>query len=134
VSGDLQNRVETGTLSPRERYLVLAAAFLGWMFAGFQMITMPLVTPAAMRDFLAKNPNPTLGDAVDKTKEAYRDNDPRIKAVQPKEKQDAALDCMELILMAYLQYVAEEVPDGQGGTRPPTNAEMRATTLRGPSY
>ncbi|SPH18707.1 hypothetical protein DEA8626_02249 [Defluviimonas aquaemixtae] len=86
-----------------------------------------------MRDALKKNPNPTLADAVKETKDAYRDNDPRISS-QPKDKQDAALDCMELILMVYLQAVAEEVDDGKGGTRKPTFDEMKATPLRGASY
>jgi hypothetical protein len=89
---------------------------------------------AAMRDFLEKNPTPTAGEAIDKTKEAYRDNDPRIKAVQPKEKQDAALNCMELILMAYLKAVHEPVPVEGGEPRKPTDAEIRATPLRGASY
>jgi hypothetical protein len=91
----------------------------------------------AIRNYLKQKKeegvNPTAGEAMDKTKDAYRDNDPRISE-QPKEKQDEALDCMELILMAYLQKVAEEVPDGQGGTRPPTTAEVRATPLRVESY
>jgi Domain of unknown function (DUF4150) len=86
-----------------------------------------------MRDYLAKKPNPTLGEAVSETKAAYRANDERIKS-QPKPVQDLALDCMELILLVYLQAVAEEVPDGKGGTRPPTFNEMRATPLRGASY
>ncbi len=38
-------------ISARGRYLVLAAAFLGWMFAGLQMAIMNLATPAVTRDF-----------------------------------------------------------------------------------
>jgi len=90
----------------------------------------------AMRDFLEKNDTPTLGTAVDKTKAAYRAHDPRIKKLKPKEKQDEALDCMETILMAYLQAVAEPVkdPKAPGGKRQPTKTEMRATKLRVKSY
>jgi hypothetical protein len=90
----------------------------------------------AMRDFLEKNDTPTLGTAVDKTKEAYRAHDPRISKLKPKAKQDEALDCMETILMAYLQAVAEPVkdPKAKGGKRQPTKTEMRATKLRVTSY
>jgi hypothetical protein len=90
----------------------------------------------AMRDFLEKNDTPTLGTAVDKTKEAYRAHDPRISKLKPKAKQDEALDCMETILMAYLQAVAEPVkdPKAKGGKRQPTKTEMRATKLRVKSY
>ena len=87
-----------------------------------------------MRDYLKKNPNPTLADAIKETKDAYRASDPRISSLQPPKKQDEALDCLETILIAYLQYVAEEVDDGKGGTRKPTEAEMKATPLRGASY
>jgi MFS family permease len=38
-------------LDRQGRYLVLAAAFLGWMFAGVQMGIMPLCTGPATRDF-----------------------------------------------------------------------------------
>lgn len=40
------------TLSAAGRYIVLAAAFLGWMFAGVQMAIFPLATGAMVRDFL----------------------------------------------------------------------------------
>jgi MFS family permease len=39
------------TLSAGGRYLVLAAAFLGWMFAGVQMGMMPLATGPATTEF-----------------------------------------------------------------------------------
>ena len=41
----------TPQLSARQRYVILAAAFLGWMFAGVQMGIMPLAAGPATRDF-----------------------------------------------------------------------------------
>lgn len=43
--------LEPGPLSPTGRYLVLAAAFLGWMFAGVQMGMMPLAAGPATEEF-----------------------------------------------------------------------------------
>jgi SHS family sialic acid transporter-like MFS transporter len=37
--------------SPAARYLILAAAFLGWMFSGFQMAVMTLTAPSATAEF-----------------------------------------------------------------------------------
>src|SRR5688572_5555591 len=51
------------TLSANGRYLVLAAAFLGWMFAGVQMGIMPLATGPATAEF-ARSGHFTL-DSVD---------------------------------------------------------------------
>ena len=36
---------------PAARYLILAAAFLGWMFSGFQMAVMTLTAPSATTEF-----------------------------------------------------------------------------------
>ncbi|KGJ09331.1 DUF4150 domain-containing protein [Paracoccus versutus] len=83
----------------------------------------------AMRDFLEKKPNPTLGEAIDETKKAYGEHDPRLKKAS-EEKKEQALECLELILLVYLQSVAEEVEGEDGKSRPPTHAEMRGTTLR----
>src|SRR5688572_15616827 len=43
--------IDSATLSASGRYLVLAAAFLGWMFAGVQMGIMPLATGPATAEF-----------------------------------------------------------------------------------
>lgn len=37
--------------SPAARYLILIAAFLGWMFSGFQMAVMTLTAPSATAEF-----------------------------------------------------------------------------------
>jgi len=37
--------------SPAARYLILTAAFLGWMFSGFQMAVMTLAAPSATAEF-----------------------------------------------------------------------------------
>jgi SHS family sialic acid transporter-like MFS transporter len=42
-------------LSKRGRYLVLAAAFLGWMSAGMQMGNFPLATGSIVRDILGQS-------------------------------------------------------------------------------
>jgi MFS family permease len=41
-----------GELSARARYVILVAAFLGWMFSGFQMAVMTLAAPSATKAFL----------------------------------------------------------------------------------
>src|SRR6185312_10271163 len=42
----------TDELTSAGRYIILAAAFLGWMFSGFQMAVMTLSSRAATTDFL----------------------------------------------------------------------------------
>lgn len=46
---------ESRTLSKRGRWLVLVAAFLGWMFDGFEMGLFPLVAKPAIADLLQTN-------------------------------------------------------------------------------
>jgi MFS family permease len=41
-----------GELSHTGRYIILAAAFLGWMFSGFQMAVMSLAARSATQDFI----------------------------------------------------------------------------------
>jgi hypothetical protein len=41
-----------GDLSQTGRYIILAAAFLGWMFSGFQMAVMSLAARSATQDFI----------------------------------------------------------------------------------
>jgi MFS family permease len=43
---------KTGALSPHQRYLILAAAFLAWMFAGLELSMFVLVGRAAILDVL----------------------------------------------------------------------------------
>jgi MFS family permease len=45
----------TRNLSPRGRWLVFIAAFLGWMFDGFEMGLFPLVAKPALADLLGTN-------------------------------------------------------------------------------
>ena len=91
-----------------------------------------------MREFLKDHKKagttPTLGQAMDKTKEAYKKHDPRIANVKPPEKQDEALECLETIYLEYLASVAEPVKNPDGTERPMTKAEMRATPLHGEHY
>lgn len=42
----------TDELSRTSRYVILAAAFLGWMFSGFQMGAMTLAAPSATKSFI----------------------------------------------------------------------------------
>ena len=44
--------IAVSELSRRGRYIVLVAAFLGWMCAGMQMSNFPLATGAIVRDIL----------------------------------------------------------------------------------
>ena len=48
----IDSRSDVLELSPKGRYLVLAAAFLGWMFAGMEMGTFPLIARSATIYFL----------------------------------------------------------------------------------
>src|SRR5687768_7951738 len=41
-----------GEITAAGRYIILAAAFLGWMFSGFQMAVMTLAARSATTDFL----------------------------------------------------------------------------------
>jgi len=90
---------------------------------------------AVMRDFLKKNegktPQPTLGEAMDETKKAYKEHDPRISK-QPEEKQKEALDCLELIYLTYLATVADKKTGDDGKPRNMTTEELRATPIRTP--
>ena len=96
------------------------------------------ITTRVMREFLKDHKKagttPTLGQAMDKTKEAYKKHDPRIANVKPPEKQDEALECLETIYLEYLASVAEPVKNPDGTERPMTKAEMRATPLHGEHY
>src|SRR5262245_11913414 len=50
------------TLSPLERWCVLAAAFAGWMFAGLQISLFVLVARPALRDLLPEASEADIGD------------------------------------------------------------------------
>jgi SHS family sialic acid transporter-like MFS transporter len=50
------------TLSPFQRWCVLAAAFAGWMFAGLQISLFVLVARPAMRDLLPSASEADIGD------------------------------------------------------------------------
>src|SRR5262245_53402862 len=41
-------------ITPAGRYIILAAAFLGWMFSGFQMAVMTLTARSATTEFLRR--------------------------------------------------------------------------------
>src|SRR3954451_4781947 len=44
----------TGELTAVGRYIILTAAFLGWMFSGFQMAVMTLTARSATIEFLRR--------------------------------------------------------------------------------
>src|SRR4051812_21687102 len=44
----------TGELTAVGRYIILAAAFLGWAFSGFQMAVMTLTSRSATTEFLRR--------------------------------------------------------------------------------
>src|SRR5206468_11253635 len=44
----------TGELTAVGRYIILAAAFLGWAFSGFQMAVMTLTARSATTEFLRR--------------------------------------------------------------------------------
>ena len=46
--------VPAGGISNTGCYIILAAAFLGWMFSGFQMAVTTLASRAATTDFLRR--------------------------------------------------------------------------------
>ena len=86
----------------------------------------------AVRDFLAKNPKPapTLGEAIDETTKAYGDHHECLQAPTSKEKKEEALECLKIILLAYLEQVATPVDNGDGTSRQPTQAELLKTPMR----
>ena len=51
-------------LNARGRYIVLAAAFLGWMFSGFQMAVMTLAARSATTEFLHRGMVTSLRQAA----------------------------------------------------------------------
>ena len=47
---------QTSELTAAGRYIILAAAFLGWIFSGFQMAVMTLTARSATTEFLRRGP------------------------------------------------------------------------------
>jgi hypothetical protein len=84
----------------------------------------------ANRDLIKKNPNPTVREALDETKQAYGDHHDKLQPPTSKEKKEEALECIELIVVSYLQTVAQERTNSDGSTRQPTTDEVLATKLR----
>ena len=85
-----------------------------------------------MRDFLKKNPRPLpkLSDAIDATLTAVGDNHENMPA--GKKAKENALECLKLIILAYLKGVAPKVKDATTGkARQQTNAELLNTNMRG---
>src|SRR5689334_12154818 len=52
---------EQGGITSRERWLVLLAAFLGWMFDGVEMGIFPLVARPALQELLGVNNDRAVG-------------------------------------------------------------------------
>ncbi|MCA9227120.1 MAG: MFS transporter [Planctomycetales bacterium] len=52
------------TLSSSERFIILTASFLGWMFAGVEMALLPLVADDATVSFLAAADSTVAADAL----------------------------------------------------------------------
>jgi predicted MFS family arabinose efflux permease len=57
VSGNVE-------FSPAQRRTVLAAAFLGWLFAGVQLALLPLTARTAIKDLLSQSAESTVSEAV----------------------------------------------------------------------
>ena len=53
-------RYDELTITPRERWLVLLAAFLGWMFDGVEMGIFPLVARPALQEMLPAKPGVSM--------------------------------------------------------------------------
>ena len=84
----------------------------------------------AVRDFLKKKKQPTLGDAVTATQKAVGDHHEKLKDVKPDSKKEHALECLKLILLEYLRSVAPQKRNPDGSLRPQTNAELLGTKVR----
>src|SRR5207253_290007 len=52
--------IEPEDMTPGARYMALTAAFLGWMFDGFDMGLFPLVGRQALRELMG--PSANIGD------------------------------------------------------------------------
>ena len=62
MSRDATTSSQVDSLSPLERWCVLAAAFAGWMFAGLQISLFVLVARPALRDLLPSASEADIGD------------------------------------------------------------------------
>src|SRR6266702_5417979 len=60
-SQDLATCNRPGTLTNRGRWLVLTAAFLGWMFDGLEQGVFPLVARPALQDLLGVESDQQIG-------------------------------------------------------------------------
>ncbi|ABL70524.1 DUF4150 domain-containing protein [Paracoccus denitrificans] len=86
----------------------------------------------AIREYLADNPRPTLGDAIAETQQAY---DAHHECLQDEDEKtrEHALECLKLILLAYLQSVAPKKKGADGKLRPQTHEELLSTRVRSQS-
>jgi hypothetical protein len=77
----------------------------------------------AVRDFLKKKRSPTLGKAIEATQKAVGDHHEKLQDLPDNsKKKQHALECLKLILLAYLQTVAREPK--------PTRAELLEKPIR----
>ena len=84
----------------------------------------------ANRVLLLNNPKPTVREALDETKQAYGDHHDNLRPPISNETKDEALECLETIVVTYLQSVAKERKNADGTPRQPTRDEVLATALR----
>ncbi|UFS65748.1 MULTISPECIES: DUF4150 domain-containing protein [Paracoccus] len=84
----------------------------------------------ANRDLLKKNPKPTVREALDETKQAYGDHHDKLQPPTPEEDKKAALECIEVVVVTYLQSVAKPKQNADGSTSQPSTQEVLNTQLR----
>lgn len=89
----------------------------------------------AVREFLKDKPQPTLGEAVAVTQKAYSDHNENLNPEPPLDDKtkEHALECLKLILLAYLQSVAPKKKGDDGKPRPQTHEELLNTRVRSQS-
>jgi hypothetical protein len=84
-----------------------------------------------VRDRLRKEPRPKLRKAMKNCLKGVKTHHPEIKGRDPKT-QEHIMECLRLVMLEYLRSVAPQKPDGSGGTRPQTDAELLETPVRTP--
>ncbi|MBB1499059.1 DUF4150 domain-containing protein [Paracoccus sp. MC1862] len=85
----------------------------------------------ANRDLLKKTAKPTVRESLDVTKQAYGDHHDKLQPPNAsKDEKKAALECIEVVIVAYLQSVAKPKQNADGTTSQPSTQEILNTPLR----
>lgn len=71
----------------------------------------------AVRDFLAKKRSPTLGEAMTEIRTAVGDHHEALQKPTTSKQKKEALDCLELILLSYLEAVAKAPKPGHAALK-----------------